>query len=430
MVGLVAFSLVSYFPAQAEYPAVAPVPATDPAATNVPAMLPAAMNVHPRLLYTDDQIKALKDQASSDPVMQKAYSDCKTWCANFKPPTGTPSILVNESEAIWWSMGYYPALAYIYSMDHDPEVKQKIIDTLTLMLNSPYWSKAGPAEKETDNSMGAACNMAMVGILYDAVYNDLDPDLREKLAQKMFLHCRRMYWLGHKELSLAIHYWQNDPQPNHRWYRDAGLAACMLAIADDKNIDSGYILQGLKEEMDFVMKWYPPDGDCHEGAGYQAFGYVPISIAARMMDNVMGTTYLQTSGIKNAAAQQIYYYVPGRLSDISYGDDVNGPGGNFTANDASFFFGPHLTRDKNMQAALVQRMNTAMHPAKNGTPFAYQWDDACELRCVGRLGRRLQGAAARAAFSRHGISHDARFLGKGCCRFHFQVRSLRRLQAE
>ncbi len=66
--------------------------------------------------------------------------------------------------------------------------------------------------------------MLMVAVLYDAVYNDLDPDLRAKVAHALLLHARRMYYLGHKEQVIGVpRYWQQDPQPNHRWYRDAGL---------------------------------------------------------------------------------------------------------------------------------------------------------------------------------------------------------------
>jgi len=124
--------------------------------------------------------------------------------------------------------------------------------------------------------------------------------------------------------------------------------------------------------MDFVMKWYPPDGDCHEGAGYQNFGYLPVVTAAWMTDRILGTGYLKTSGLKNACAQQLYYWVPGRNSDISYGDDQNAAA-TFGNNDAAFFLGPHLTRDINMQAALINRMTAKMLPGKAGAPFAFQW---------------------------------------------------------
>ena len=361
--------LIFHLSAGAQIPAN--IPEADPTPTHAPPVAPAMKGIHPRLLFTASEIKTLNQRISGDPTLRKAYEDAVAWCKGFQCPKSPPDIVTGgDTPAIWKSLGFYPALAYIYSLDHDPAIKQKIIDVLTMMLAQPHWS---PADKETDNSMGAACNMEMVGLLYDSVYNDLAPDLRARLAAKMFLHCRRMYYLGHKGLGPAVKYWQSDPQNNHRWYRDAGLAACLLAIADEENIDSGYLRQELKTEMDFVMRWYPPDGDCHEGAGYQNFGYLPIATAAAMTDRILGTDYLRTSGLKNASAGQLYYWVPARNSDISYGDDQNSGPSAFGNNDAAFFLDPHLTRDKNVQAALIHRMIKKSLPGKNGRPFLYQW---------------------------------------------------------
>jgi hypothetical protein len=351
---------------------LAQVPPSDPAVTNVPEIVAAMKGVHPRLLFTAAEIAALKARIPTDPVLQKAYDGTTQWAKMSFVPTGpNPIIVQDDQSALVKAFSQAPALAYSYALDKDPAIKQKIVATLTDMLNAPFWGN----NNELDNSMGTACNMFLVALLYDTVYNELDPDLRGKLAQKIFTHARRMYYLGHKQLAVNyVKYWQFDPQPNHRWYRDMGLAACVLAVADEPGIDSGYMLQSLKDEMDFVMKWYPPDGDCHEGAGYQNFGYTPIVSACEMMDRVLGTTYLQDSGLKNAWWQQIYYWVPGRLSDISWGDDQNGLAAFYSQNDDTFFLGPHLSRDQDAQAALLMRLDkTVAYLAAKGKPTVMPW---------------------------------------------------------
>ena len=347
------------------------IPATDPAATNVPQLVSSVKGVHPRLLFTAQDIDALKKKIPTDPMLQKAYEGTVAWAKISLVPSGPkPPIVTSDEPALVKSYSQAPAMAYAYALDHDPAIKKKIIDTLTEMLEQPYWAEVA----ELDSSMGAACNMFMVALLYDAVYNDLDPAFRSQMAEKILLHARRMYHLGHKELSIMPYrYWTVDPQPNHRWYRDMGLAACVLAVADEKDLKTGYLLQSLKEEMDFVIKWYPPDGDCHEGAGYQAFGYTAIAAACEMMDRNLGTDYLKKSGLKNAWAQQIYYWVPGRLSNISWGDDQNGAGASYGHNDASFFLGPRLSRDKQAQAALLMRLNKTSLPDKAGRPPILPW---------------------------------------------------------
>ena len=347
------------------------VPATDPSVANAPTLVDAMKGVHPRLLFTTAEIAALKAQIPSDPMLQKAYDGNKQWALISLVPSGPrPNVVADDTSALVKSYSQAPSMAYAYALDHDPAMKTKIVDTLTEMLNQPYWSDG----EELDSSMGCACNMMMVALLYDTVYNDLDPDLRSKLAAKIFLQARQMYYLGHKQLGLIKNkYWQQDPQPNHRWYRDMGLAACVLVTCDEKDIDASYLLQSLKDEMDFVIKWYPPDGDCHEGTGYQDFGYTAIATACTMMDRNLGTTYLKDSGLKNAWAQQLYFWVPGRLSDISWGDDQNSIATYVDHNAFSFFLGPHLSGDKSAQAALLMKIGKLTGPDKSGKPAIFPW---------------------------------------------------------
>jgi hypothetical protein len=338
------------------------IPATDPAVTNPPQLVDAMKGTHPRLLFTTAEIAALKAAIATDPVLQRAYDGNRQWANISLVPSGPrPLIVSNDTSALVKSYSQAPSMAYAYALDHDPAMKKKIVDTLTEMLNLPFWDDG----EELDSNMGCACNMMMVSLLYDTVYHDLDPDLRAKLAANIFLHARHMYYLGHK-------YWQQDPQPNHRWYRDMGLAACVLVTCDEKNIDAGYLLQALKDEMDFVIKWYPPDGDCHEGTGYQDFGYTAIATACEMMDRNLGTDYLQKSGLKNAWAQQLYYWVPGRKSDISWGDDQNSISTYVDHNAFSFFLGPHLSKDKTAQAALLMKVNK-LAPSDGPKPAILPW---------------------------------------------------------
>ncbi len=347
------------------------IPATDPAVTNPPQLVDAVKGVHPRLLFTAQEMEALKKQIPDDPMLKKAYEGTRAWAKIALVPSGAkPPIVTDDTSALVKSYSQAPAMAYAYALDHDPAIKKKIEATLKEMLDQPYWADV----KELDSSMGGACNMMMVALLYDSIYNDLDPAFRSQMAAKILLHARRMYYLGHKELSIMPYrYWTVDPQPNHRWYRDMGLAACLLAVADEKDLDTGYLMQGLKDEMDFVMKWYPPDGDCHEGAGYQSFGITAIATACKMMDRNLGTDYLNKSGLKNTWAQQIYYWVPGRSSDISWGDDQNNVGTSYGHNDATFFLAPHLSRDKNAQAALLMRLDRTSVADKKGNQPILPW---------------------------------------------------------
>jgi hypothetical protein len=326
------------------------IPATDPDAPDAPKLLSAVKGQHPRLLYTQGDIDALKQRIATDPILKATYDQNLALYKRFALPAHTPehplSLVYDDTSALSVSMERYAGLAYFYSLDKDPKIKQDIIDILTMMLNEPYWADTA----ELDSSMGGAVNMLMVAVLYDAVYNDLDPDFRAKMDAKILIQARRLYYLGFMQKSLlANKYWQQDPQPNHRWYRIAGEMGSLLVLNGEPNINTDYLLREMKKEMDFVMKSYPPDGDCHEGAGYQQFGFASILRAALMMDRDLGTTYLKDTGLKNAWMQQIYYNAPSGGSQMSFGDDMNTPG-IFTKLDAAFFACMTYNQDKNAQA--------------------------------------------------------------------------------
>jgi hypothetical protein len=348
------------------------IPATDPPATDAPQLLAAVAGQHPRLLYSQADIDALKARIAADPILKKTYDDNLALVKRMKAPVeNPPAIVLDDTASLSTAMERYAALAYFYSMDHDPAVKKTIVDILTVMLNQPYWADTA----ELDSNMGAANNMLMVSVLFDAVYNDLDPDFRAKIAANILVHARRLYYLGFKQLSLIPNkYWQQDPQPNHRWYRLAGELSSLLVINGEPGLKSDYLLQEMKKEMDFVMKWYPPDGDCHEGAGYQDFGFTSILRAAQMMDRDLGTTYVKDTGLRNAWAQQIYYAAPAGGSQMSFGDDMNSPGA-FGQLDAAFFACPAISRNADQQAMLKRFfLSKCSYPGQPTRPYIYPWD--------------------------------------------------------
>ena len=334
---------------------LAQVPAADPAATVIVPLVKELIGQHPRLLFTLTEIDALRAVSTTDPLLKQAVDDTIVTAGDFPLPKDRPDFVTQDTPAIWKAGGTYTGLAYAYHLSKEPKIKTKIVELLTIMLNEPYWADAA----DLDSNMGAGNNMLMVGVLFDAVCSELEPDLRAKLAAKMLTHVRRMWYLGHQQKAVGtIKYWQQDPMNNHRWHRNAGMAACLLAIADEPGINASYMLEQFKGEMDYITTWLPHDGDTHEGAGYQGFGFMYLALGVRMMDRVLGTTYQANPALHNAWAQQLYYWAPGRGGNMSFGDDSNGKGGTFERLDAPFFIGPQLSHDKLAQAALTFRMET------------------------------------------------------------------------
>lgn len=348
---------------------LAKVPPADPPAANPPQVVPAMKGQHPRLLFTTAEIEELKKKVAADPVLKQTADKLIAWAKRAKPPKDRPpSIVKDDTPALASSTGNYAGLAYAYALDPDPAIKQTIVDMLTMMLEQPYWADGA----ELDSNMGAGNNMFMTGLLYDVVAKDLDPEFRKKMEEKLLTHARRMYYLGHKQQAVGvIKYWQQDPQNNHRWHRAAGMAACLLSVADSENVEAKYLLEQFKQEMDFLLKWFPEDGDCHEGSGYQRFGFFYLAMASRMMDRVLGTKYLGHPGFRNSWAQQVYYWIPANGGSLSFGDDMNSPLV-FNHLEAAFFLCPDLSRDKNVQA-MLKRLFEKTSVRTDGRPQEFPW---------------------------------------------------------
>lgn len=351
------------------------IPPTDPPAPDAPKLVAAVQGVHPRLLFTQADIDTLKQRIASDPVLKATYDQNKALFARFKlqmPKDGSPpDIVLNDTPALSVSMERYGGLAYFYALDKDPKIKQDILDILNMMMNQPYWADTA----ELDCNMGCAVNMMMVALLYDAVYNDTDADFHARMDQCILTHARRMYYLGFmQKCTGVVKYWQQDPQPNHRWYRIAGEMASLLVLNGEPNVNTDFLLREMKKEADFVMHWYPPDGDCHEGAGYQQFGFASILRVALMCDRDLGTTYLKDTGLDKAWAQQIYYATPAGGEQMSFGDDMNSPGV-FNKLDAAFFACMTYNHDKDAQAMFKRFYESKqVNPAYPTRAFNIPWD--------------------------------------------------------
>lgn len=348
------------------------VPATDPAVApgDAVTLLPAVRGVHPRLLFNAADIARLKEQIKTDPVLKKTADDMFLRSRRFKfNAKQSEALLSDDTPALSTANGSWPSIAYTWQLERDPAVLQGIVDTLEFMLAQPHWANT----RELDHSMGAACNLHAVALLFDAAHDDLSPDLRARVAARLLVQARRLYYLGFQQRGIGIiKYWQQDPQPNHRWYRTRAMAAALLSIADEPGIDASFMLGELKKQTDFLMKWYPEDGDCHEGSGYQSFGFRQLADTADMMDRTVGTSYLKHPGFANAWKQQLYYWVPDSRASVSFGDAQNQRSG-FNYDDSAFFIGARLARDPVAQGALVNRLKIQSVPADASRPVSYPW---------------------------------------------------------
>ena len=323
-------------------PAPAPQvpPEGDPPAGRVVNLVPAVAHRHPRLLFSAQDVPAMKKLAETDGKV--FFDQLMAYLPACQPPEKT-DFLHDDTDGIRQGMWRMPTVGLHYVLTGDEKSLKAGIGFLERFTALDHWQLGD----EMDSGMGSANVMAGVAMLYDWLYNDLDPAFREKVRQKLLLMARRQYYFGHLMLSPATHYWQSDPQNNHRWHRDAGLALAVLGIAGD-GPDDQWMLEKTADELEFVADWLPDDGTCHESPGYMVFGGPYVTLALQAADRCLGTHYLDHPFFKNTPLFRLHTLTPGYRDSFPFGDS----GGNGFMNN--YFFkctSQHGLRD--VQAGLM-----------------------------------------------------------------------------
>ncbi len=331
------------------------VPDADPTIDTSLGIVKELRGVHPRLFLSKEEFQALYKQKDSDPILKHHINSIITTASGIRVnPKGLARMYANANAGVVHALGRLPNLPLAYCLTGDEKLRDNTIALLKEIVSQAHWDTGA----EADSGMGGSCVMLLAAMCYDAVYNDLDPEFRDQATQKLFTHARRMYHLGHMKKGLhKVKYWQQDPANNHRWFRNKGLVSCLLAVADKEGIEASWMLEQTKKEIDYVMKWFPDEGDCHESVTYSQFGFAHLAYAITMMDRCLGTAYRKHEGLHEAWSSQVYSFDFKRRGHLSYGDSKNGPNRKWNKTGA-FFIGPALSGDETAQAAMV-----AMHNA-------------------------------------------------------------------
>jgi hypothetical protein len=304
------------------------VPEKDPPLEGPPAkLLDAVRNQHPRLLFTAakiPQLKAFYESAEGKPLKDQLLA--------YLPVCAAPSdnkCLTDATDAQRQGLWRLPTVALHYVLTGDAKSLDRTKGFLQWLLDLRDWETG----EERNSGMGAANLMVGAALAFDWTYKDLDPAFRDKFRAKLVLQARGMYHGGHLMKNPGIHYWQSDPQNNHRWHRDAGLVLSALAACEDAP-EEQWLLTKTLEEVKFVSDGLPADGTSHESPTYLVFGGQHLVMAVQAADECLGTRYLDTPFFRNLALFRVATLLPGLQGACLYGDC----GGNGIGGYNNFFF--------------------------------------------------------------------------------------------
>jgi hypothetical protein len=347
------------------------VPETDPAPETPVNLVEAVRGKHPRLLFSAEDVPAMKRLALGEGTASKGTPQLgapdlgrkmfETLLGYLPPSRNVPpdsKFTSDDTEAQRQGMWRLPTVALHYVLTGDRRSFDSCLGYMKKFLATEHWQ----TDQELDSGMGAANVMVGAALVYDWLYHDLDPEFREAYAKKLLLQARRMYYGGHLNRNHDIGYWQQDPQNNHRWHRDAGLALCVLGVADDLP-GTEFIVAKTLEELKFVNQWLPPDGTCHESPSYMIFGGPYLVLASQAADRCLGSSFLGLPYYRNNAAFRIQTLAPGMNDVFGYGDF-----GGFGFINNFLFKEAGVARDRDLQAAIMR-----FYDAQGAEAFMYGW---------------------------------------------------------
>ena len=288
------------------------VPEKDPEVAEPIALREEVAGKHPRLLFTAEELATIRARAKG--VCRNFVEGMEGYLPSCNPPEHS-DYLGDATDAQRQGFWRAPTAGLHYLVTGDKASLAKAKGFLAKFTEDEHWETGG----EQDSGMGAGNIMVGAALLYDWLYHDLDEDFRERARRKLLLQARRMFHRGHLKKAKGIHYWQQDPQNNHRMHRDAGLALCVLAAASGAP-EEQWILKKTHDELKFMHDWLAEDGSFHESSSYMAFGVQYAVLAFDAADRCLGTDLLGHDFFKNNPLFRVHLLTPGLKSLFPFGD--------------------------------------------------------------------------------------------------------------
>lgn len=296
------------------------VPEQDPKLDGPPPSVNVAvMASRPRLLFGPEDVERMRSFARSE--AGKPYMDTLRGYLGVSKAPSKATFLRDATDG--QRQGYWrlPTVALHYVLTGDEQSYARTVASMKFLLDLEHWETG----EERDSGMSAANIMVGAALAYDWLRDDLDPAFRETFRRKLLHHARAMYHGGHLRKNPGTHYWQGDPQNNHRWHRNAGMVLCLLAAYSGAE-EEQWMLARAKAELDYVARWLPEDGTSHEGPTYMVFGGSHLLIAMDAADRCLGTRYLHHPFFENVGRYLTQSLVPDRSTLFAYGDSGGGLG--------------------------------------------------------------------------------------------------------
>jgi hypothetical protein len=227
-------------------------------------LLPLAAAPHPRLYLNPDRVSELRVSiGTTHAEIWAAVKKQADSIATSHPPV-FERVKDNSADAQLWQRevgNKLPYLAITYVLTGRVSYLDSAREWSLASCHYPHWGLG----RKDGTDLAAGHQLFGLALVYDWLYNDLDPATRETIRRTLIDRGAVMFTADSRRTSYL---------QNHLWVDTCGLAAAGYALLDDPEAGtqaSGWIAMAL-DKFRRTESVLGPDGASHEGVGYWSYG--------------------------------------------------------------------------------------------------------------------------------------------------------------
>lgn len=230
---------------------------------------------HPSLLFTPERVESAKGRIKSDASMQLAWERIKGIADD--QVKGKTDIMKLE----------YPALAY--QMTGDKKYAEALKNVLLKTSEIKSWSDKEMMSRTPAwrSELQMAHRAFQLALAYDAIYDYLTPEEREKIATGLY----------NLAVEPLLGDWISEPtrihslnSMGHNWWTSCVGMGGILALAISNEVPAAY--EAAKEAIEVLPEWFTFNGDIiqhkpktfdRDGGMYESINYASFGITEALL---------------------------------------------------------------------------------------------------------------------------------------------------
>ena len=282
----------------------------------------------PRLLASGAEIAAISGKAGTT---HKPYSDrlkdSADYIATRTPPDYGVQYANNPDDLLWQrEVGdHIITLAVAYKFFGTPSYLAGAIKFINAGCDYPTW---GTVRHDCVDLEGGHMLFGMA-VAYDWLYDDLSPQLKEKIKNTLLVRGQKMY---EGSLIGGRSFWQQEYLQNHMWISMTGLNAAAVSLIDTDPIITEIVTPWLDRSFSLIkktMEYLGDDGASHEGYGYWVYGVDWLFRYMDMARKFNNVNYYNVEWFEKTFEYGLYMTLPlnswrSNSNRIDFADDPRG----------------------------------------------------------------------------------------------------------